>query len=742
MVSLIVILVISVFGITALSMARGDVLQSGSTLDIKSAEEASLAGINHVLGSMTANPANSVAQLQKFVDDTGTTSPRQWFQMEGDSFQVVSSPPVPQTLGSSKASWTTRILGVNLGGAFGTTADRGILLSLESTGWGRNGDKRVVIGTYRMRGVEIGSLTLASGASDTYALYINGTMGNSTIATDIKGDVYVGGNNHLNASVSITIDGKLRTSGNYRTSAPVTVKDNAYIGGFIEPNAQGDMIFQKNLGVGGGLGNINAPILVNGSFNLYGDRLDGWNSNQGIFVGNQFYVRDMFLPIPAQVSVGGNAFFASGFSNGAKSLSIGNNLEAGGSLPITINGSMAVGQNAAFRGTGSVEVSGKALIGRDASFTASVRQSGSDYLRILGKARFNAGISDINSIRGIEVRDSMALTHPSQGSFDGTVYMWKTLTMNGGLAASFGKGINSAKKWEFDGGGVPRLWSYEHPADMGANLVNNSGTAASGAFPGGPWRTTSLPVLSAITPLVTPMGLTSPAGHNLGYSARDTMISLLDNPPDTIILTGPVLAAMKSFSSVRGPAGVTTNLKSADYNKLYDWFAAQNLLYNGYMVLHIDEAISMTDPSSLFHGKSLLVIDKNITTNQNWPGSADTMNLQVLYVRDGDLGNNFGGPGPFWGYIHYEKPWSGNHAWPSGSQMFGSIYLAGPSSSIIGNGSSLKLERRASVFESIATDLGIIQPHGTISSGSGSQNTRRLVLKEPWVQFELISQVR
>lgn len=314
--------------------------------------------------------------------------------------------------------------------------------------------------------------------------------------------------------------------------------------------------------------------------------------------------------------------------------------------------------------------------------------------------------------------------------------------MNGGLAANFGKGINSAKKWEFDGGGSPRLWSYQHPVDLGSNLVNNSGSAASGPYPGGPWRTDPLPVLSSIVPVVAPMGLTQPAGYDLGYSARDTMTSLLDNPPDTVILTGPVLAAMKDFSAIKSSAGVTNTLSSADYNALFDWFSSKGYLHNGYMVLHVDESFTMSDASVPFHGKSLLVVDKNIGTNKEWPASKDSTNIQVLYVRDGDLGNNFGGPGPFWGYIHYEKPWSGNHAWPSGSTMYGSIYLAGPSSSIIGNGSALTLERRASVFQDIASKLGIIQPHGTVSSGTGSQNSRKLVLKERWVQFDLQSLVR
>ncbi|HQF55889.1 MAG TPA: hypothetical protein PK208_12310, partial [Fibrobacteria bacterium] len=173
-----------------------------------------------------------------------------------------------------------------------------------------------------------------------------------------------------------------------------------------------------------------------------------------------------------------------------------------------------------------------------------------------------------------------------------------------------------------------------------------------------------------------------------------------------------------------------------------NWYQTQGYLHNGYMVVRMNENTSMSDDGVSFTGKCLLVWDANLTTNMGWPPSATSDNIQVLFVRDGDLGNNFGSRGPFYGYIHYEKQWAGNHKWPPGAEMHGSLYLAGASSSIIGNGSELKLIRDQDVIDDIQQKLGILYPHGTIKGGSGSFNSRKLTLREMWVQFDRISEIR
>ncbi|HNY32467.1 MAG TPA: hypothetical protein PKO15_16390, partial [Fibrobacteria bacterium] len=177
-------------------------------------------------------------------------------------------------------------------------------------------------------------------------------------------------------------------------------------------------------------------------------------------------------------------------------------------------------------------------------------------------------------------------------------------------------------------------------------------------------------------------------------------------------------------------------------NKLFDWFSAKNYLHNGYMVLRMDVATTMSGTDEAFRGKCLLIWDANLITNMGWPASATKDNIQVLFVRNGDLGNNFGSPGPFYGYIHYEKQWAGNHKWPTGSKMYGSIYLAGPSSSIIGNGSELELIRDKDVMEDIQQKLGILYPHGAIGLTVGSHNSKKLTLRETWLQFDVISEIR
>jgi len=160
------------------------------------------------------------------------------------------------------------------------------------------------------------------------------------------------------------------------------------------------------------------------------------------------------------------------------------------------------------------------------------------------------------------------------------------------------------------------------------------------------------------------------------------------------------------------------------------------------MVVRVDVGVSMNMDNVPFHGKCLFLWDANLITNMGWPASATSDNLQVLVVRNGDLGNNFGSPGPFYGYIHYINQWSGNHKWPTGSTMYGSIYLAGASSSVIGNGSQLNLVRDQAVMDDIQSKLNLLYPNGTTTAGTGTSNSKTLTLRETWVQFDLVSELR
>ncbi|MCB9496920.1 MAG: hypothetical protein H6686_08570 [Fibrobacteria bacterium] len=768
MIALGVILIVSALGVTSLTLASKDVGLSGSTLDVKTSEEAALGGLREVLGRMEAHPVGTVAQLQNFVNDTSTSNPRQWFIPSGDSMLLVANEPSDITLGGTTNTWKARLLGINLGGAQGTTSDRGVELSIVVDGKGRNGSRRRVVGTYRMRGLSVPTNVTAPGTTDTYALYINGSMGSTTLAINITGDVYVGGSNHLRASTSITINGGLRTSGDYKTSAPVTVSGKSYIGGCLDPEASGTMTFGSDLGVGNGICNAAAPIFVNGNFNLYGTQMKGWNAGNNLTVGGQFYVRDMLWDIKSKTIVGGSAYYPKSFNTPSTGMTIGGNLEVASASAANLAGPFRVGGTAAFRNTGGVNSTGITTIGGDAYFASLLNPTG-DSLGIGGSAWMARSLSNIPSILsignkpGITVGGDVRVDAPSTAlaRMEGYLQAGGEFTHNGLIADNFGKVEDLVKAK----GGKPAIpypqwiaheWSYQKPSCFTDFLPRVSGVTRADNIPysTGNCRTTSLDVLTTLAPIQTPKGLALPAGNNMGYTVHDTLVDLLDNLPDTILLAGPVESHMKDLSDILPAMGITTkNLTGEDYNDLFEYFSTHGLLYNGYMVLRIDENISMdatVGGLEPFKGKALLVVDAAISTNATsggWPPSRDTSNLQVIFLRNnGSLGNSFGipknSPYAFWGYIHYEDQWSGNHAWNPNSEMYGSIYMAGANSSVTGSPSELTLERRESVFQDIGKNLNIIFPNGSVSSGGVSTSSRKLVLTETWVQFDLISLAR
>ncbi|HNY32776.1 MAG TPA: hypothetical protein PKO15_17970, partial [Fibrobacteria bacterium] len=438
-----VIILVTVSGLGILAVTNGESMIAGSFLDMRTKENASRSGLRDAIARMRSRPRNTIAQLQRFLDDSVTTTPHAWFVPTGDSFRLEVNRPSYTSIGDDGSGFRVRVLGIDPGGAFGSMD--GIKLALESNGIGRSGDKQTVVGTYHMRGLEVAAINVAPAQVDSYALYINGSMGNSTIATNISGNVYVGGNNHLNASVSITIDGNLRTQGNYKTSAAVTVTKNAYVGGYIENTNQGPMIVNGNMGVGGGFGTVTSLIRVDGALNVYGTSLQNWNSSADLIVnGEQFYMRDRKFALSGTLDVpNGNGYFPMGLETASKGYArFGRNLELSGSVASLLpSDSVIVGRDLAVRGSLSPDFSGdKTRVGGDAYLVPTLTQGGG-LLWIKGNARFDNGIASIKGEPGVRIDGETWLAHSTgQPGFMGNhVQLGTAFAMNGIVGATFGR---------------------------------------------------------------------------------------------------------------------------------------------------------------------------------------------------------------------------------------------------------------------------------------------------------------
>ena len=85
----------TMLGFMGLAMASKDSQVSGSLVDIKTKEEAAWGGLGLAVGTMQANPATTVAQLQQFIADSAvsTSSKHQWFNFSGGSFTLLNTKP-------------------------------------------------------------------------------------------------------------------------------------------------------------------------------------------------------------------------------------------------------------------------------------------------------------------------------------------------------------------------------------------------------------------------------------------------------------------------------------------------------------------------------------------------------------------------------------------------------------------------------------------------------------------------
>lgn len=751
------ILLVTALGVTSLTLASSDNKLSGSTLDIKTSEEAAMAGLREVLGRMEANPVTAVAQLQQYVNELDKTPKHEWFVPSGTTISLSTTEPSPFPIDGTNNSWKARILGVDVGGAHGTTSDRGIQVAIQVDGYGRNGSVRRMIGTYRMRGIAIDVVVNTPGETDQYALYVNGTMGNSTIAINIKGDVYVSGDIFLDAGMGnkLTIDSTLRAAGNFKPLSEVLVKGNAYIGGCIDQGAHGTTTFLSHLGVEEGYCTISAPFSVGGSFNLYGTNRTNWTED--LYVGGeQFYVRDQTWNVGAKTYVtNGSAFFAKSVVTGGDGMEVDEDLEVGGTVAATLGGTVTVGGQAGFRNTGGVSFLSQGTIQDDAYFASPLRvgTTKTASLFVGGNAFLAQGIANISG--NFQINGDVRLDAAAQGTFGKDNLLTAstgTLTMNGGLAPTFGSNAN--ERW------VVKFWSYQNLTELSGTRINSS-TSVTGAYPGGPWRTTALDVLSGTAPQRTPKALADPSVPNLGYTVHDTMIELKDNMPNEVYMGKTLEQSMVKMSEIWTAAGLpapstsTYEITDKGYNKLYDYLSTNNKLYNGYMVVLIDKNLIMdcSSPIEPFHGKSLLVVESKISADptkntESWAPSKTDTNVQVLYVRGAgeilDFGIPQASPYDFYGYIHYENNFKGNHAWFEDSKMHGSIYMAGADANILGaNKSRLTLIYDQDVMKDIQDNLSLIWKYGTKPDANVTESSSRVLsLKETWVQFDLISLTR
>lgn len=725
------ILLVTLLGFAGLAFSESDARNSGSILDLKSRDEAAWAGIDLALARLQADPVATAQQLSAFLASVANNSSNpsavlDRFVFTATGFTLAANSTTPQfyapaytgqsaaNAGDSSAA-SVVLLSVDIGTpVLGALTTSGIIVTLQSTGQGRKGDRQTVVASYRMLGISPQqNANAVVPASISNALYLSGDLSNTNIGNNIQGDVYVSGNVSLNSSAPQTVNGRFRVNGNFSSNAPLTVSGDSWIGGYIYTNSGAPMTFQGNLGVGSGIGVMNANLTVLKNFNLYGSATGSWNTAT-LTVGEQLYFREQYKEIGGKLVVGGNAFFDNSlWLRGGDTSTFGGYLGVRGDINDNIieNGQVRISGNAKFSGTRSLTVRGANLNAlQNLELVGPISQVNSGRIVVGIRAKFLSGISGIgNAIPdAIRIGDGLYLNAPSQASFNGGVSAGQMIWMMGGVDAAFCQNSGSGQ-WSLDSNGG-RVWSYQNSVPLSGgqeprvrnSQLNNASShnGLAGSFP---------PIFAA--PVGQPYGLTGPP---INMRDQDTITSLVANPPDTFAVNAtqsPAVDAAKVVltDSICAAAGASNNnWTAADFNKVYNFLRTQGRVLNDYMILQINSSSSLGNVNTAggtFTGKAVFIIEKSINVNGNWPASANASAIQVVYVRgSGSLGQ-FGSQGDIYGLIYYaNNAGSLTQSWGPNSKLYGAMQFA-DGANYTGNSGTLSIAIDTDVISDISTNL-------------------------------------
>lgn len=692
-----VIVVITMLGFMGLSMAQHDVAGSGDLIDARSMENAAYTGLNLALARLEIDPEQTKAELAKFLADSTAADPRQWLDFSptsGKSFELVATPPANySTKGSSGVTQAVqvRIVSMDVGDAGGLPAD-GMKITLQSTGTGRSGENLSTVATYRLLGLDVARIAVTTSTGrPTHALYLGGTLNNANGNLQTDGGVYISGDYNGNNGF-MTIDGKLKIGGNMNLPSgnPQTILGDTWIGGYLNVNSGNRLHYMRNLGVGGGLCKMNDSLRVDSSLNIYGScptPLD-WQSGKQIRVnGRQFLLRNQVL---------------------------------------------------ASQSIYSCDVWWPVHIVKSCT-TATPQRKGPIYVT-KGDAFLWTGLHSWDADPPSNPSDSFKFLHLGYNSLN-----------CGGIASYAGRGILADSVYEHSycnlsmrtSGQVFKVNGSARIGKMTTGTLNitgkgwsySSSNVPAGATAGGGWTYGGTD--NIVLPK-TALGLIQ-----LGMDSIDTIGAIAKNPPNTISLNASMTTKLQKISAYRAKAGVTgVNLSESGtgryINRMIDTATKYGDLYNGYLLLWVDQAVNIKylDASDKIKGKVMYILDNTVTCGFSWPPSLNSSAIQIIYVPKAQTvhGISFAGNGAFasnefgihngnfYGYIYSEKLM--NLRVKGDTELHGAIALTVDGSTVefqtaessTTNSGVLEILLDDAVFNDINTFLGIIKDPGGASS--------------------------
>lgn len=274
---LVLVVIFTLLGVGALTLAQRDSQNSGSLLDIKSRQSAAYAGLAFALGEFQRDPANFVVLLESWRTKSVYGSltnplPKLYFKFDaaGAATTLVKTKPAPFAIAGTPYKVVVELAGIQVP----ATNTEDPVIVLRSTGAGRSGDEQTIVGAYRVGNVRLNVATANLGI--THPFYVNGGgIWNNKIEAS-GGDVFFGNTTHLNsAAQEMTLtNGGLRVHGNltWDVGKNFDIAENSWVTGNVSvKDVDNQIVFRKNLVVGGNLAySMAAEMNVLGSLDVNG----------------------------------------------------------------------------------------------------------------------------------------------------------------------------------------------------------------------------------------------------------------------------------------------------------------------------------------------------------------------------------------------------------------------------------------------------------------------------------------
>ncbi|MEN9306291.1 MAG: hypothetical protein RL173_223 [Fibrobacterota bacterium] len=724
---LVLVVIFTLLGVGAITLATRENQNSGSVLDIKSRQSAAYAGLMFALGEFQRDPANFVALLEawrtKNVYGAATNPLPQLYLKFSPAGGAVE---LSKTKQDFAIPGTPYRIAVELAGVMvPASSSEAPVVVLRSTGTGRSGDAQTVVGTYRVRNVRVNS---SSGANlnITHPFYVNcGGTWNNNLQT-VGGDVYLGGNTHLNSSTdSVFIKGgglKVKGDFDWDSKVAVTIEGNSWITGnmgvrdgtpTIPKTFKGHLVVDGNLNwVDNSLLTVEGALLVRGTsgiVDLHGGRL---NVGSAGIAKSELYIPNGKLntsDLGSVVNVTGPAY--------VKQIT----LTAGKPMILNVSGRLELAQNGGlqtFLGSGTW---GR-FVARAMSPASSFKNSGGS-ITINGDSWVETPANTILGKAGTPFGASPIL-------FGGTSKLYYA-------------------------GGATASWT-----------LSPAGTATTGTAPGVNTATNGLTGLGF--DLGTPPWEVADLGMSI--SPTDDKEMIVDLTKDTMVLHKAKIATLGA-----GYCHDNLSLCGSWLNKLRtdDIAAGSPHFYNGYFVLRIDNFGA--SPAKMAYdlggttmaplvGKWLILVYSNMASNANpWPTTAvnadpaNPTNIQFVYIPKGSGGSIFAGfqprisstnPPPlvtFTGYVRDDE--RANNTWdPKGGVDFrGAMHVMGSSAGTFTVNSGAKLPTFTldnAVLNDIGAAFGKIFVDPITNQPLVSNVSSGFVATENWIQFQTLSELR